>query len=443
MVFALSQRQTTLWDQIRYSGSPEDFVWVLPVANAATLQIGLGDDNFVEALDAYSAPYVTASLPACFGSRARARNDGGGAFFGCGSGAFAPPPGSGSESTRVSREGETVVGPYAIAVISTKMGGARLDDWLQEHGYSIPAETRRAIDFYVDLQFDFVIMRLAPGAGVHQMQPVRVTTRGYLPVLPLRMIAAGIGDKVGLNLMVVSDSRAEAQGFDNIQLREADLTFNYTTMRSNWRSLFDATLLRAQGRAWIIESAQGIFENQFSYRVGWQSPRDGGMTVMMPPSDASLGPDVPEMGFDAMSPAQDAAPFFVDVAMFDSTASATDGAMGAMEIRDGGMMPAADPYVDRRYAFTGLNGRAVVTRMRTELGLADLTRDLIIQASSGGPIPVEYVAGGLLNAPQCPRGGAICSVVGGTTPAIAEVFVVVALVIRVRRRRRAREAARG
>jgi hypothetical protein len=91
----------------------------------------------------------------------------------------------------------------------------QLDAWLRAHNYAIPSTTRAAIDYYVNLQFDFIILRLRPGAGIQQMQPVRITMRGYMPMLPLRMISAGIGDKVGLTLSVIAAGRVEAQGYTN------------------------------------------------------------------------------------------------------------------------------------------------------------------------------------------------------------------------------------
>jgi hypothetical protein len=208
MVLALSQRQTTLWDQIRYTGAPEDFVWVLPVADAGTLQIGLADNAFVDAIDTYGAPFVTADLPECWRRfRLTPRVVDSGVFVGCGapsaeSGGFGAMPGV--DSTRVGRDGDAVVGPYAVNVISTESGGMQLDAWLRAHNYAIPSTTRAAIDYYVNLQFDFIILRLRPGAGIQQMQPVRITTRGYMPMLPLPMISAGIGDKVGLTLSVIA-----------------------------------------------------------------------------------------------------------------------------------------------------------------------------------------------------------------------------------------------
>jgi len=45
MVISLSPNSTTLWDQIRYSGRPADFVWVLPVPTSDA-RVELADDAF-------------------------------------------------------------------------------------------------------------------------------------------------------------------------------------------------------------------------------------------------------------------------------------------------------------------------------------------------------------------------------------------------------------
>src|SRR5687768_2757844 len=53
MVIALSTERTTLWDQIRYSGNPEDFVWVLPVPSGVA-QVELADSIFFDEIDQLS-----------------------------------------------------------------------------------------------------------------------------------------------------------------------------------------------------------------------------------------------------------------------------------------------------------------------------------------------------------------------------------------------------
>lgn len=438
MVLSLSQRQTTLWDQIQYSGNPEDFVWVLPVANAATLRMGLADNNFVNALDEYSAPYVTADPPACFGGFVTPRDAGRGFLIGCGDSSGGAPswtPGAGSESTRVMRDGESVVGPYAITVVGSKTGNGLIHTWLTDHGYAIPGATRSVIDYYSDLQFDFIVMRLRPGAGVHQMQPIRVTTRGYSPVLPLRMIAAGIADKVGLTLMVVADSRVEAHGFTNAEIRREDLEFDYVAGRSNWRQVFSAAVAQNRGRTWITESAQGILESQMAYEVGTLA--DAGADVRLVPGfDAETPMDV-LLGDDDALPVMDvgaAIDGFGDVFLTDDVPNVPADVLDA-----GDAPPPLERYIDRRYLFTELRGRGVITRLRTELGAVNLDGDLLLDASDGGTLGVEYLAGRVVNAPTCPPQpqGFLCSAVGTSAPLAMEALFVVGVVLRIRRRRAA------
>jgi hypothetical protein len=467
MVLALSQRQTTLWDQIRYTGAPEDFVWVLPVANAGALQIGLADNAFVDAIDAYGSPFVTADLPQCWRRfRTTPRIVDSGVFVGCGSpameGGFGAMPGV--ESTRVGREGEAVVGPYAVNVISTESGGMRLDTWLREHGYDVPASTRTAINHYVDLQFDFIILRLRPGVGIKQMQPVRITTRGYMPMLPLRMIAAGIGDKVGLSLTVIASGRVEAQGYTNAVVDEDDLTFDYATNRSNWRDVYQRALNQRPGRTWVIESVQNVVPAQVTYggstpptmpppevmTLDGSSPSDAASADAQPSTpdamlsaDGALVLDVQPIDDDA-GPTPDALVWDASDVIGDDALVLGDGSLadtGTITNPDGGTMTMQqwEPYIDRRYAFAGLDGRAVLTRMRAELRFDDLDGDLLLDGASGPLVPVEYVAPTLLNPPPCPRTSS-CAVIGATAPLALEALGVVSIVMLVRRRRREKSA---
>ena len=59
MIFSISQKETTLWDQFSYAGSPTSFAWVLPVKGTAT--IGLSSDVVFGYLDQFTG--VTVSEP--------------------------------------------------------------------------------------------------------------------------------------------------------------------------------------------------------------------------------------------------------------------------------------------------------------------------------------------------------------------------------------------
>src|SRR3954471_11117244 len=50
MVFEITTKETILWDQVRYTGNPEEFAWVLPVRAGATIELSRGE--WMAALDA-------------------------------------------------------------------------------------------------------------------------------------------------------------------------------------------------------------------------------------------------------------------------------------------------------------------------------------------------------------------------------------------------------
>jgi hypothetical protein len=403
MVLALSAEQTTLWDQIRYAGSPDDFIWVLPVQHGASLDVGLGDNAFMDAMDRLGAPIVTGvSQQVCPGAAGSSSSmstsstvpSGGG---GCGGGRdFSYTPGSagsgnpldssvvdemqyrGSESTMLGAMGMATVGPYAVEVLTPGNGGEGFDAWTRRYGYAIPSETRAAVQYYVDLGFDFVVMRLRPEAGVQQMQPIRITFRGYVPTLPLRMVAAGVADKVGLNLTVLANGRMQTRDFRNEVIRDSELTFDFATRRSNYRQLFQARIDALRGHVWVTESVQSLPQPMMQYD---------------PTADAGVRP--------------------MDGGVRD--AGARDGGyddVTAMVPDDAGRFR-SDPFVDRRIAFTGLPGIATVTRLRTELARVDLDRDLVLEPGPFGWVSPDRRATTVINDPPCPGdAGAF----GGTAP---------------------------
>jgi hypothetical protein len=57
MVVLLSPERSVLWDQIAYSGAPEDFVWVLPVPGPEVV-VELADTSFFDELDGQTSPVV-------------------------------------------------------------------------------------------------------------------------------------------------------------------------------------------------------------------------------------------------------------------------------------------------------------------------------------------------------------------------------------------------
>ena len=117
------------------------------------------------------------------------------------------------------------------------------------------------IEAYVADGMDFLALRLSPGKGVSSMRPVRVTTPGGGPVLPLRMVAAGTGAKTAITLWVVSEGRYEPQNFPSFQIDPASLVWDWDASRSNYSELRAAGFAAGAGLGWLVEAGEPYYND--------------------------------------------------------------------------------------------------------------------------------------------------------------------------------------
>ena len=215
MVLSLSTQQTTLWDQFRYSGRPAEFSWILPIRYTERLRIATATNEFMQLVDVATAPQVfapTRPVAAC--------NFGGRPVFAASADSSAP------EMNGVQVLREQTVGPYEVRVIRGEDPMA-MRNWLRENGFSVPPALDPIVDHYTAMRADYLAVRLRAGEGVDRMVPMRITMEGYQPSLPLRMIAAGVADKVGLSLLVFNESRVETANFPNAAFRDEDFVYDW------------------------------------------------------------------------------------------------------------------------------------------------------------------------------------------------------------------------
>jgi hypothetical protein len=333
MAVSLSATETTLWDQIQYAGDPEDFVWVLPIAGEVLIE--LADNAFFEALSQATQITLTSPPPPqtfcpdpC----------------GVGGGALDGAPGADGGGGSVTVYGEAIVGPYETVTVGSKDPTA-LVTWLQDNGYSVPDTILPTIAHYVDQGLNFAVLRLAPNAGVTQMQPVRVTTPGAMPVFPLRMVAAGVTADVSLELYIIAEGRYGAANFEVRAIGTGQLEFDWSTRRFNYEEVFEQTLRTPHRRAWIVEYAQP--------GARWR--------------DAVL-----------------------NAVVFDAT--------GARAL----------PHADLEVATRSLSA-PYLTKLRTELPVEELGEDLILEAEVGGDISNFISVTNERNRPRAVRCSTSCT----------------------------------
>lgn len=325
MILSVSPDQTTLYDQIEYSGNPEEFAWVLPTRGI--VDVGISSDLVFNQLGFDTTVNVSPPPLNCDWSLCENNDSAFGSSASSGAGG-----GGGQSNGGVDVVASEVVGPFETVQLQATDPQA-LNDWLDGHGYNIPAEIEPIIADYVNNGFGFLAMKLVPGVGVEKMQPVRISTPGAAPTLPLKMVAAGTGNTTTMTLYVVGEGRYEPANFPSFSIAEDDLVWDWDANLSNYRDLRQAGYDESQGFAWQTESS-------LSYSVmGFRSTIINVLDFV----------GVEGSGYEATD---------------DKTAY--DVANEDLDVLFAGMDPSA----------------VMVTRLRAELSRAALAEDLTLTASS-------------------------------------------------------------
>ena len=247
MILSISQQQTTLYDQIVYSGAPESFAWILPVSGLA--DIGLSSDALFQSLDQETtvtvfSPQITCPPPPSCGFDAAS-----------GAGGAVNYTTSTSTTGGVTVVAQQTVGPYETVQLNSTDPNA-LSDWLTQHGYNVPSDIQPIIDAYVNEGFDFLALKLVPGQGVNAMRPVRISTPGASPVLPLRMVAAGTGQITPITLWIMAEGRYATTNMPSFEIHGSDLVWNWDTQSSNYGALRQAGFASTNNGGWLVEAAE-------------------------------------------------------------------------------------------------------------------------------------------------------------------------------------------
>lgn len=276
MIFSTSKTQTTLYDQIEYTGEPTSFAWFLPIKGK--VDVGLSADGLFAFLGSFSSVQVLppplncpAPPPEC-----QTYDD------------FdeAPSAGGGDEENGgVNIIAQETVGPYETVQLEAS-DPAALQTWFENHGYGVADDVLPVINAYQQEGFGFLAMKLVPGEGVSSMRPVRVTAPGASLAMPLRMVAAGTGALTPITLFVVGEGRHEAANFPNLEFDPGALVFHWDDGSSNYEPLIKALFESSKGFGWLTQSAAPLSQSGLTSQVqqvidfnpgqtGWGDPDKG------------------------------------------------------------------------------------------------------------------------------------------------------------------------
>jgi hypothetical protein len=404
MAFSLSPAQTVLWDQIRYTGNPSEFAWVLPVRAGARVE--LAQDAWLAALEASTQTVIIGPSSNCGAAPKEDENGGSG---GCGASfgsESSPSAGFGAGDTlagtpQVQVVSQEVVGPYEVVTVQASQGEA-LGAWLDANGFDVPAALQPTIDAFTMAGFDFIALKLRPGVGVQAMQPVRVVTPGADATLPLRMVAAGVGANVSVELFVLSEGRYHPQNFPDATIDFSKLAWNPTLGASTYSTLVQQALAANGGTGWLTEFAGpadlstfsgGTNPSLASAYTSQCTPVPASCTTVPSSGGQADSGDEAAIAFDASGSSADADASVADVTAADvsavdasASADASDGASGDSDGESESVVTVCTTAVtcdDLQIAMAGIAaGNLWITRLRADLPVNALAADTVLEATS-------------------------------------------------------------
>jgi hypothetical protein len=342
MAFATSGTRTVLWDQIKYTGNPSDFSWVLPIKG--TVKLEASTDAWFEALETVTNARVSPPQLNCFYQQSGSGCACGGASDD--SVAFSPRSGSVNDPSAgviVTHEGS--VGPYDF--VQVEGGGQALSDWLPKNGYAVPPDMEPVLAAYAQEGFGFIALKLQPGQQTKQMTPVRVVTEGGLGTLPLRMVAAGTGPFVGITLYVIAEGRYEIDGFEQTNVDTSRLTYDWSTSTSNYADMRQQALAAQGGKVWLTSYAQlkgftKTYQDALGQPIAFSPDRGGGAAGAFPGPSGPTFPNLTDLYF-AQAAADDNIADACSSSAYSSKLATTDVVYDDCK----GFIPAADAGAPR------------------------------------------------------------------------------------------------
>lgn len=228
--------------QIIYTGSADDFSWILPIpVPIGTEDLEVPDtavNAFTEIETATTPVFLPPPLPEC----AQVEFEG---LFAADSVA--------EESGRVDVFASGEVGPYGFDVIGSEDPEA-LIHWLRDNDYRVTEEMEPLTMVYVDEGFSFLAMQLLPEEDANSIQPIQITYPSEMPMIPLRLTAVAANPDMSVQVYFYADRQAVPVNYAHMEIPDRDLTF-FTFGGNNYRQLMGERADEFGGQAFITEFA--------------------------------------------------------------------------------------------------------------------------------------------------------------------------------------------
>ena len=127
--------------------------------------------------------------------------------------------------------------------------------WLRENSYRVTEAMEPLIDLYVEEGFVFLAMKLRPGQGVQDVEPVKVTYPSSGPMIPLRLTAVAANPNMAVMTWIFADRQAVPVNYARMEIANEELIFFGRGRSNNYRQLMSEKADEYGGQAFITEYA--------------------------------------------------------------------------------------------------------------------------------------------------------------------------------------------
>ncbi len=262
IIFEVGDDAVTAHVLIRYSGSPDQFAWLVPVPTVP--ELALSETFAFPILDGQTAPqisvrqssrcpspeYVCAHHPAC--DDGGGGSDGGVKFdLGGGGGTGGGAPGEDPDGVDVLDM--QVIGSYETVTFAAADADLAVQ-WLMDNGLIVNETMSPYMQPYIDAGMVFVAAKLVAGAGVDEIRPLQVTYAGTIPMIPIRLTAVAADPRLTVTAFIYGEQHYGAIGWPAAMVKEERISFDGSG-RTNYPMVLARTVDEAGGHSFVTEYA--------------------------------------------------------------------------------------------------------------------------------------------------------------------------------------------
>lgn len=245
IVFAVEDGVVTAHIQIQYSGSAEEFAWLVPLP--AIPEVTVGVEELFTQIDATTTPSFLLNSSGFCG--------GGGISVGCADESLAAAD-IGVPRDDPNKNVAVVVseaGPYEYAVLDASAKDPMLQ-WLEQNRYFVPGGTGDALTPYIQPGAYFLALRLRTGQSAGDIQPIVLQYESQYPMIPIVLTSVGAIPDMGVLVWVLGDSRAVPRNYQHVVINDAHI--DWVDGASNYGEVVKRAIDEADGHhAWVTEYA--------------------------------------------------------------------------------------------------------------------------------------------------------------------------------------------